>query len=100
MEINTVKNIKLYDVIKSLHLTDKSYKQNSANQSSYAFVLTNPAYSKTEVKEAIEKIFGVSIDSIRTLIRLSHSKSFKGNRKISKVKIAYITLKSGSINYI
>ena len=99
LAVQTIKNIKLYNVIKKRHLTDKTYKINKIDSSYYCFFVDNKA-DKILIKKAVEEIFNVKVSSVNTLIRNSISKSFKGNRSIKKEKIAYVKLSSGSIGEI
>lgn len=97
MKINSVKNTKLYDVIDSIMLSDKTYKQSENGQSSHVLLLSSTKYSKSDVIKAIEKLFDAKVESVRTLIRSVHSRSFRGVRSLFKQKIAYVKLKSGSL---
>ena len=57
-----MKNV--YDVIKKPVLTEKSYDQLADKK--YTFVVDTRA-NKTEIKDAVEKIFGVKVKSVNTL---------------------------------
>ena len=57
-----MKNV--YDVIKKPVLTEKSYDQLAENK--YTFEVDTRA-NKTEIKDAVEKIFGVKVKSVNTL---------------------------------
>ena len=56
-----------HDIIIRPVLTEKSY-DNMANKT-YAFIVDKRA-TKTEVKSAIEEIFGVQVDSVNTVNNL------------------------------
>ena len=61
-----------HDIIIRPVLTEKSY-DNMANKT-YAFIVDKRA-TKTEVKSAIEEIFGVQVDSVNTVNNLGKMKS-------------------------
>ena len=77
-----------HDIIIRPVLTEKSY-DNMANKT-YAF-------TKTEVKSAIEEIFGVQVDSVNTVNNLGKMKRqglHQGRRPATKK--AYVKLKKDS----
>ena len=83
-----------HDIIIKPVLTEKSY-DNMANKT-YAFIVDKRA-TKTEVKSAIEEIFGVKVESVNTINRLGKVKRqgrTEGRRPSTKK--AYITLTKDS----
>ena len=74
------------DIIIAPVVSEKSY--GLIDEGKYTFVV-DPRSNKTEIKLAIEKIFGVQVASVNTLNRT-------GKRK--DTKRAIVTLKSGSID--
>ena len=77
-------------------VSEKSY--NLIDNGKYTFEV-DPRSNKTEIKQAIEVIFGVKVASVNTLNRIGKARRTKfglGKRKDSKRAI--VTLKSGSID--
>ncbi len=84
------------DVILAPVVSEKSY--GLIDNGKYTFVV-DPRSNKTEIKLAIEKIFGVKVASVNTLNRTGKKQRTKfgiGKRKDSKRAI--VTLKSGTID--
>ncbi|MBX3068639.1 MAG: 50S ribosomal protein L23 [Microbacteriaceae bacterium] len=84
------------DVIIAPVVSEKSY--GLIDQGKYTFEV-DPRSSKTEIKLAVEKIFGVKVASINTLNKQGKARRTRfgiGHRK--NTKRAIITLKSGSID--
>lgn len=86
-----------YDVIVSPVITEKSTAVSEQNKVVFNVRLDA---NKSEVKDAIQNIFGVKVKSVNTLIRLGKEKRFRNTvGKQSDVKKAIITLEAGqSIN--
>ena len=62
-------------------------------------LLVDPRANKTEIKIAVEKVFGVKVDSVNTLIRQGKTRRTKfGLGKRKNTKRAIVTLKEGSID--
>ena len=84
----------MYDVILGPVMTDKAYK---LNRNLKKLVLkVHPHANKPMVKEAVERLFDVKVDSVKIIIR--KGKIHRFNRKISKKpseKKAIVTLKEG-----
>lgn len=79
------------DIIIAPVLSEKSYSLMEEN--TYAFFVA-PSANKTEIKIAIEQIFGVKVASVNTLNREGKRKRTRtgfGRRKATKR--AYVTLK-------
>ena len=84
------------DVILSPVVSEKSY--GLIDDGKYTFVV-DPRSNKTEIKLAIEKIFGVKVASVNTLNRTGKKQRTKfGIGKRKDTKRAIVTLKSGSID--
>jgi large subunit ribosomal protein L23 len=79
-----------HDIILKPVLTEQSYEQIPLKK--YTF-LVDPRANKTQIRNAIEEIFGVKVEKINTLNRqgkLKRQGKFVG--RTSKIKKAYITL--------
>ena len=84
------------DVIIKPIVSEKSY--NLIDNGKYTFEVA-PDSNKTEIKQAIEKIFKVEVASVNTLNRNGKTRRTKfGLGKRKDTKRAIITLKSGSID--
>ena len=84
------------DILIAPVVSEKSY--GLLDQGKYTFVV-DPRANKTEIKIAVEKVFGVKVDSVHTLNRQGKVRRTKfglGRRK--DTKRAIVTLKSGSID--
>jgi len=83
-----------HDIIIRPVLTEKSYDY--LPEKVYTFIVAKDA-SKTEIRQAIEAIFGVKVDSVHTLNRLGKMKRqgmHMGRR--ASTKKAYVKLKEDS----
>jgi large subunit ribosomal protein L23 len=86
-----------HDVIIRPIVSEKSYGLIDAN-GQYTFEV-QPNANKTEIKLAIEQVFGVKVDKINTLNRKGKTRRTKfGMGKRKDTKRAIVTLKSGSID--
>ena len=84
------------DIIVSPVVSEKSY--GLIDEGKYTFVV-DPRSNKTEIKLAVEKIFGVQVDTVNTLNRTGKTRRTKfGLGKRKDTKRAIVTLKSGSID--
>lgn len=84
----------VYDIITRPVLTEKTYMLISDKK--YAFVVDIHA-NKTEIKEAVEKIFDVKVESVNTLRtdgKLKRQGRTQG--RTPETKKAYVTLKKDS----
>lgn len=82
-----------YDVIVSPVITEKSSLAAEANQ--VVFNVARDA-SKTDIKRAVEGLFGVKVTSVNTTLRKGKVKRFRGHLgKQSDKKIAFVTLAEG-----
>lgn len=84
---------KLYDVILAPVVTEKSTAH--LEQNKVVFKVRNDS-TKTSVKQAVEHIFGVTVQSVNTLNTKGKTKRFRGvTGKRKDVKKAIVTLKEG-----
>ncbi|MGK2853668.1 MAG: 50S ribosomal protein L23 [Microbacteriaceae bacterium] len=84
------------DIIIAPVVSEKSY--GLIDQGKYTFIV-DPRSNKTEIKLAIEKIFGVQVASVNTLNKKGKtSRTRIGTGKRKDTKRAIVTLKSGSID--
>ena len=88
-------DLNVYNVILGPWMTDKAYK---LNRDLKKLVLrVHPAANKPLIKEALEKLFKVKVENIRTLVRKGKTvKRFK-RRPTHKqsIKKAIVTLREG-----
>ena len=84
------------DIIVAPIVSEKSYSE--LNRNWYTF-LVRPDANKTEIKIAIEQVFGVKVDSVHTLNRQGKSRRTRfGIGKRKDTKRAIVTLREGSID--
>ncbi len=80
-------------VLKTPHITEKSYKL-VATRNAYTFIVDRNA-TKGQIKEAVEKTFGVKVLSVQTTMVAGKSKR-SGSKRLSYVqpdkKKAIVTL--------
>lgn len=83
------------DIIVAPVVSEKSY--GLMEQNTYTFYVAKDAH-KTQIRDAVEKIFGVKVASINTVNRQGKRKRTRtggwGRRK--DTKRAYVTLRDGS----
>jgi len=82
------------DIIIKPVLTEKSYDDIPAKK--YTF-LVDPRANKTQIKEAVEEVFGVKVSKVNTLRQLGKMKRqgyTRGRR--AETKKAFVTLTSDS----
>ncbi|MFA5605988.1 MAG: 50S ribosomal protein L23 [Leucobacter sp.] len=90
-------NKSAHDVIIRPIVSEKSYGLIDTN-GQYTFEVA-PSADKTEIKLAIEQVFGVKVEKVRTLNRKGKTRRTKfGMGKRKDTKRAIVTLKSGSID--
>ena len=87
-------NVQYYDVILRPVVTEKS--MDGMADKKYTF-LVHPDANKTMIKEAVEKIFGVKVESVNTL-RTDGKIKRQGRTqgRTPEIKKAYVTLKKDS----
>lgn len=84
------------DIILRPIVSEKSYSL--IDRGSYTFEV-DPRASKTEIRLAIEKIFGVKVERVNTLNRQGKTRRTKfGLGKRKDTKRAIVTLRAGSID--
>ncbi len=84
------------DIILAPVVSEKSYAL--IDDGKYTFTV-DPRSNKTEIKLAIEKIFGVKVDTVNTLNRPGKTRRTRfGIGKRKDTKRAIVTLKSGTID--
>ena len=84
------------DILLAPVVSEKSY--GLLDEGKYTFVV-DPRANKTEIKIAVERIFGVKVDSVNTLNRQGKTRRTKfGLGKRKNTKRAIVTLKEGSID--
>jgi large subunit ribosomal protein L23 len=84
------------DIIVAPVVSEKSYSL--LDEGKYTF-LVDPRANKTEIKIAVEQIFGVRVESVNTINRQGKSRRTRtgvGRRK--NTKRAVVTLREGSID--
>ena len=86
-------NERIYDVIVSPVITEKATMASEWNQVIFKVARTA---TKPQVKEAVEKLFGVKVKAVNTLLRKGKTKRFRGIAgKQSDFKKAIVTLEEG-----
>lgn len=90
--------LEVYDIIKGPVISDKAYRLN--RQLNQLVLNVHVKATKPMIKDALEKLFDVKVDAVRTTIRSYKkgrgiSKKYKSTPKITKDKIAFITLAQG-----
>jgi len=85
---------RLYSVLLEPHISEKvSNLGDRSNQ--YAFKVSRDA-TKAEIKAAVEKIFGVSVEGVSTLnVRGKVKRSWRGVSRKKSWKKAYVRVASG-----
>ena len=84
------------DIIIAPVVSEKSYAL--IDEGKYSFIVA-PDANKTEIKLAIEKIFGVKVAGVNTMNRQGKTRRTRvGTGKRKDTKRAIVTLKSGSID--
>ena len=82
-----------FDVIVAPVITEKATL--ASEQNKVVFKVSRDA-TKPQIKEAIEKLFDVKVESVNTLVRKGKTKFFRGTRGTqSDVKKAVVTLAEG-----
>jgi large subunit ribosomal protein L23 len=85
--------LKHYDTIIAPVITEKATLQSEKNKVVFRVPLEA---SKTDIKEAVEKLFNVKVAAVNTVVRKGKTKFFRGvPGKRSDVKNAVVTLLPG-----
>jgi large subunit ribosomal protein L23 len=83
----------LYDVVRAPVVTEKSTLLGEQNK--YVFTVA-PSATKTQVRQAVEKIFGTSVEKVNMICTKGKTKRFRGVKgRRSDVKKAIVTLAEG-----
>jgi len=84
------------DILIAPVVSEKSYSL--LDQGKYTFIV-DPRANKTEIKIAVESVFGVKVDSVHTLNRPGKTRRTRfGLGKRKDTKRAIVTLREGSID--
>ncbi len=84
---------RMYDVIRAPIITEKASMGSEHNHVTFRVSLDA---SKPEIKAAVERLFGVRVKAVNTLISKGKTKRFRGRRgRQSDVKKAIVTLAEG-----
>ena len=84
------------DILLAPVVSEKSYSLLDAGK--YTF-LVHPDANKTEIKIAVEKVFGVKVADVNTLNRQGKTRRTRvGTGKRKDTKRAIVTLREGSID--
>ena len=89
-------NERLYKVLLAPRMTEKSTRVGeSSNQ--YVFKVTSDS-NKSEIKDAVEKLFEVNVESVRIVNVKGKSKTFKlRSGKRNDWKKAYVRVQEGQV---
>ena len=86
--------LQAYDVILAPVITEKSSEASESNQVVFKVRLNA---TKPQIKNAVEKLFGVKVVAVNTLTRKGKNKVFRGRPgKQGDVKKAVVTLAEGN----
>ena len=84
------------DILLAPVVSEKSY--GLLDEGAYTF-LVDPRANKTEIRIAVERVFGVKVKSVNTLNRKGKSRRTKfGTGKRKDTKRAVVTLSEGTID--
>lgn len=84
------------DILLAPVVSEKSY--GLLDQGKYTF-LVDPAANKTEIRQAVEEVFGVKVKSVNTANRQGKSRRTRfGTGRRKDTKRAVITLREGTID--
>ena len=86
----------LHDIIRSPHITEKSTLQSELSESQVIALQVRLEATKHQIREAVEKVFDVEVDQIRTA-RFQGKMKRQGRNQGRRPgwKKAYVTLKPG-----
>ena len=86
-----------YDIIRSPHITEKATLLNVEGQ--YVFDVAIDA-EKPQIKEAIEALYKVEVEKVRTIVRKGKTKRVRGRPgKQNDTKKAIVTFKGSGIEF-
>lgn len=92
--------MRVQDILKNPVVTEKALDAGKRN--AYVFDV-HPLANKSQIQEAVETLFNVEVDTIKTLIRKGKVRRVGRKMKTKKlpdIKKAIITLKKGSIDLV
>lgn len=91
--------VRLYNILQSVRVTEKGVTA-AEKYRQHTFKVANHA-SKTDIKQAVEKIFSVVVEAVRIINVKGKSRQFRQQQgKKSDWKKALVTLKAGhDINF-
>jgi large subunit ribosomal protein L23 len=82
-----------YSIILSPAITEKGTLVSASNQVVFNVA---PRATKTDIKKAVEGLFGVKVKAVNTLVRKGKLRAFRGRKVLlSDKKKAYVTLAAG-----
>lgn len=85
---------KLYNVIKRLHVSEKTARVTAQNNQ-YVFQVATSA-NKTDIKQAVEGLFDVKVTGVQVVSMPAKRKAFRGRLGTRKAwKKAYVRLAEG-----
>jgi large subunit ribosomal protein L23 len=89
-------NLSLYDILQGPVLTDKARDQ--YQDESTLVIRVHPQSNKPQIKQALERLFNVKVEKVRTVLRKGKLK-FNRKKRTTTTSImrkhAYITLAAG-----
>ncbi len=86
--------MKAHDIIRKPIMTERSY--DNMEDKKYTFEVARRA-NKTQIKQAIEEVFGVEVEKVNTMTRKGKKKSLgKSEGYRSDKKLAIVKLTEGS----
>ncbi|WP_432570410.1 50S ribosomal protein L23 [Kineococcus sp. SYSU DK005] len=84
------------DILIAPVVSEKSY--GLIDEGKYTFIV-DPGANKTEIKVAVEKVFGVKVSAVNTINRQGKSRRTRvGTGKRKDTKRAIVTLREGTID--
>lgn len=85
--------ISIYDIIKKSHVTEDAMRM--AGEGVFSFVVVESA-TKDRIAKSVEKIFNVTVESVRIARKPAKKKTFRGTKgSQKKLKKAFVRLKKG-----
>ena len=97
--MKTISSEKLYEIIRNPLISEKS---TFVSQFNYYVFKVSPKSNKSEIKQAVEKLFNVKVVNVNTLNQKGKVKKFRNKiGRRASFKKAIVTLKDGDvIDYI
>jgi len=92
--MNTISSEKTFEIIRHPLISEKS---TFVSQFNYYVFKVSPKSNKTEIKQAVEKLFSVKVLSVNTLNQKGKTKKFRNVKgKRSSFKKAFVKLADGN----